>query len=115
MIIAVDFDGILAEYGEWKGHEHIGKPIKENIEMVKKLHKDGHKLILFTTRLNCSWDGSDYSYEERLKIIQEWLKKQKIWDAFTDITSEKPYADIYWDDRAVSTLKELGRKLKERR
>lgn len=35
-VIAVDLDSTLAEYTEWKGIEHIGKPIPAMLARVKK-------------------------------------------------------------------------------
>ncbi len=38
MIIAVDFDGTLhdAEY------PNIGEPVKDAVEMMRRIHEDGH-------------------------------------------------------------------------
>lgn len=46
MIIAVDFDGVLCKVA----YPAIGEPILLNINLVKDLRKDGHKIILWTCR-----------------------------------------------------------------
>jgi hypothetical protein len=34
--IGVDLDGTLAQYGEFKGRDHIGEPIAPMLDKVKK-------------------------------------------------------------------------------
>jgi len=41
--IGVDLDGTLAEYGDWIGIEHIGKPIPLMIARVKSWIAEGKK------------------------------------------------------------------------
>ena len=47
MVIAVDFDGTLVENGVYP---YASKPIIKNIEYVKKMKSEGHKIILWTCR-----------------------------------------------------------------
>lgn len=48
MIIAVDFDGVLAEdNGQFPA---IGPPIYQMIHFVKELIKTGHEVVLWTSR-----------------------------------------------------------------
>lgn len=106
--VCFDFDGVLAEYDSWKGHEHIGKPIKENIELVKKLHKKGFKLALCSTRLSSTPfidEPTRYDKEvtegDSLLIVCDWLIEQGIRDCFKMIQGEKPMADYYIDDKGL--------------
>ena len=46
MIIAVDFDGTIVEHR----YPSIGREIPFAIETLKKLAKEGHRLILWTVR-----------------------------------------------------------------
>lgn len=99
MIIAVDFDGTLAEevnFPKW------GKPKNNNIEYIKNLKKEGNKLILWTCREGIA-----------LKMAVNWCKNIGIeFDAINENLSpkyqvenygyncRKIYADIYFDDKA---------------
>ncbi len=97
--IAIDLDGTLAEYGEWKGEDHFGEPRKGAKESVKAMYDAGHTIIVHTCRGNT-------------EKIKEWLDKNEI--PFHHInknpkqpegTSSKLLADVYVDDRAVSADK----------
>jgi len=98
-IIAVDFDGTLAE-NDWPG---IGAPIQTTIDALKEEIAAGAKVILYTNRC-----------DERLTEAVEWCREQDIeFDAVNDnldyiivyfggSNSRKPFANEYWDDRAVT-------------
>jgi len=108
-----DFDGTLCEYSGWRGHDKIGKPIADMIELVRRLREHGDMLILSTTRLNPYPFGevgvmgeppkkdefveNGYAYD----CIHRWLKKQGIRYCFRYLTGYKPYADYYVDDRGI--------------
>jgi len=105
MDIVFDFDGVLCEYEGWRGHDNIGKPIKENIAFVRELKNMGHKLKLSTTRLN-PYPFREHKEADELvlsgkarEIIKDWLDSCDIIACFTEITGYKPFGDIYIDDR----------------
>lgn len=100
MILAVDFDGTLVKNGDYP---YARNPIIENIEYVKKMKSEGHKLILWTCR-----------ELKPLEIAVSWCKEQGIiFDAINEnidkeekikgfgYNSRKIYADIYLDDKAM--------------
>jgi len=106
MEIVFDFDGVLCEYNGWRGHNIIGEPIAEMIDLVKKLHERGHTLKLSTTRLNPYPFGDERPDQDVLlgnaeHYIRVWLKKQGIEECFCEITGYKPYGDYYIDDKAL--------------
>ena len=39
--VGFDLDGTLAEYTEWKGPTHIGKPIPKMVDLAKRYEKEG--------------------------------------------------------------------------
>lgn len=97
-VYAVDFDGTLAET---RFPEIIG-PRKKTIAAVKLLKAQGHKIILWTSRVG-----------EDLKNAVEWCKGQGIvFDSVNEPLPEqiarwgndtrKIYADAYIDDRAIT-------------
>jgi len=107
MDVVFDFDGVLCEYKGWRGHDDIGKPIKEMVGLVKKLYKRHHTLKLSTTRLNPYPFGTNDKVDEEVfsgkasANIRYWLKKQGIEHCFSEITGYKPFGDYYIDDRGL--------------
>lgn len=96
MIIAVDFDGTLAE----NKYPEIGKPMQGAVESMKRLYNDGHYLIIWTCRTG-----------ELLKDAINWLLAEGI--PFHRVNDHNPenlaeyggdgglkiYADVYIDDK----------------
>jgi hypothetical protein len=91
--IAVDFDGVIADYDGYKGPGILGDPRPDVREALLELKKEGWKIIINTTRGEAE--------------ITEYLKQHGIpYDEFnrnSDYKTQgsKPVADVYWDDRAV--------------
>ena len=95
-IIAVDFDGTLSR-GRWPG---VGVPNYLLINKLIQLQKEGHKLILWTSR-----EG------EPLQRAIEWCREKNLkFDAVNDnlpemiekmgSNSRKISCDIYIDDKS---------------
>lgn len=84
-----DLDGTLVDtkYPNYKLEE--ATVIEENCAIVRKLHKNGWKIIIFTARPSSEYIG-----------IEEWLNKHKI--PFKAIITGKPLCHRYWDDRAIN-------------
>lgn len=100
-VIAVDLDGTLAEYTEWKGVENIGKPVPAMVNRIKRWMKDGKEVRIFTARL---------SEPGAMEPIKAWLDKIGLGDL--DVTNIKG-RDImeFWDDRAVPVEPNTGKLL----
>jgi hydroxymethylpyrimidine pyrophosphatase-like HAD family hydrolase len=100
--IGCDLDGTLAYYDEWKGIEHIGKPIPKMLERVKKWLEDGKEVRIITAR---AAEGP-----EAIKYVEEWLEENDIGGLV--ITCEKTMAMIeLWDDRAVQVKRNTGERV----
>jgi hypothetical protein len=95
--VAVDLDGTIAKFDEWKGSGHIGLPkkgAKENLRYLKE--KLGFTIIVHTCR-------SD------LEVVEDYLKDYEIpYDHINEnpnvpetVGDKKVYADYYIDDRAI--------------
>jgi len=92
---AFDFDGVVSEYeGIFKGEEHVGKPRKEVVKAIKILKKQGHKILIYSTR--------------NAKVLKKYCKKHKIPVDYFNKNPEyktgnpgKPVASVYVDDRAL--------------
>src|SRR5215467_3027094 len=48
--IAVDFDGVIADYDGWKGVGVLGPPRKDVLEALHTLHAEGWKIVIYTAR-----------------------------------------------------------------
>jgi hypothetical protein len=100
--IAVDLDGTLAHYDEWRGVEHIGEPVGAMLFRVRKWLADGREVRIFTARVS----GPDG--EIARAHIEAWCEEhigQRI-----PVTNVKDYAmtELY-DDRAVQVEANTGR------
>tara|TARA_B100001250_G_scaffold406380_1_gene425319 strand:+ start:2064 stop:2435 length:372 start_codon:yes stop_codon:yes gene_type:complete len=99
LVLAIDFDGCLVEFD----YPRIGKQTakqKKLMDLLKKLQKQGHKLVLWTSR-----------GEPALEEAINWCHKQGLeFDSFqvnpftkkTSGPSPKILADYYIDDKALS-------------
>lgn len=106
LVIAVDFDGTLCEYGFPRIGEQKEKH-KELLSLLLKLQAEGHKLVLWTNR------GDNEKYKSLTEAI-EWCRQRGLsFDAINKNLPEKErtklsgyspkiIADIYIDDRALS-------------
>ena len=90
--IAVDFDGVIADYDGWQENGVFGRPRADVIEALKILRSEGWKIIVHSTR----------SIEEvRPYLIANCVPYDEInQNSSHETTGQKPRATVYWDDRA---------------
>lgn len=102
--IAVDFDGVIAEYDGWKGVGILGGPREDVVAALRTLHAEGWKIVIHTTRGEEEIAG----YLERHEIPHHEINRN------SDYTTlgGKPVADVYWDDRALCYSGNAERDLK---
>jgi len=100
--IAVDLDGVLAEYHGWtsKGFQKIGDPLPGAREFLQKLRGRDLEIVIYTTR--CSKEvNPEYSVEWLKDKVIDWLELNGMeWDEVY-AGQGKPLASAYVDDRAV--------------
>ena len=105
MIIAVDFDGTIVEHR----YPSIGREIPFAIETLKKLAKDGHRLILWTVREGkLLEDAVTFCRERGLEfyaVNRDYPEEEK---NKNDHFSRKLKADVWIDDRNVGGLPDWG-------
>jgi hypothetical protein len=90
--IAVDFDGVIADYSGWEGEKTFGLPRADVVGALQVLRTEGWKIVVFSCRAT----------EE----IRPYLVENSV--PFDEINSNssyqtegvKPVATVYWDDRA---------------
>ena len=91
--IAVDFDGVIAEYDGWKGMGELGPPRADVREALRVLQAEGWKIVIYTTR--GTEEIADY-------LVKHGIPHDEI-NRNSDYKTQgvKPVADVYWDDRAL--------------
>ena len=96
LILAIDFDGTIVD----DAYPKIGKPKLFAFETLKRLQKDGHRLILWTYRSDirlqeavdfCKENGLEF-YAVNKSFPEEQLDYSK---------SRKIHADLFIDDRNI--------------
>ena len=97
--IAVDLDGVIFEYDDWKGIDYYGKPVegvKKSLRYLK--YSLGYRIEIYTTRMNKEINKG-YSKTQLRRKITNALLTHKI--PFDGICLAKPIAEFYIDDRAI--------------
>ena len=97
LTIAIDIDGTVADCSEIdfskinKNPYELMKasPIKGALEAVKRLYKQGHKIVFYSSRNHGSKE-----------VTKKWLKQHGF--PFHHVEMEKFVAHIYIDDRAIN-------------
>lgn len=90
--IAVDFDGVIADYEGYKGPGVLGTPRMDVIEAMRTLQSEGWKIVINTTR----GESEIRPYLALHQVPHDEINRN------SDYTTAgpKPVADVYWDDRA---------------
>lgn len=108
--VAVDLDGVLAQYDQWRGIEHIGDPIPGAVEFTAALKAIPCKVLIFTTRTN-----ADPAISGRTESVDMLVQRVRLWlDAHGFVYDEiysgqgKPLAAAYVDDRACPCMPQIA-------
>ena len=95
--IGIDFDGVI--HNHHKGFHDgtiYGEPIPGAIEAIKYLSLK-FKIIIFTAKAKS--DRPLINGKTGVELVYDWLRDYKIIDHIHEVTSEKPRALIYIDDK----------------
>ena len=98
--IAIDFDGVI--HANSKGFYDgtiYDEPIPGAIDAIKSLYDKGYSIIIFTAKAKN--DRPLINNKTGKELVTEWLYNQGILNYISDITSEKPRAKYYIDDKAI--------------
>ena len=97
--LAIDFDGVIHKNS--KGF-HDGtiydEPIEGSIEAIKTLAQQ-YDIVIFTAKAKS--DRPLLNGKTGKELVAEWLDKHGLSAYIKDITSEKPRAIAYIDDKAI--------------
>jgi len=92
--IAVDFDGVIANYDGWRGRDVFGVPRDDVVRALTDLRDEGWRIIVYTTRSEN--DISNYLHDASIPF-DEINRNSNV-----DTLGCKPRANVYWDDRALT-------------
>ena len=94
--LAIDFDGVIhnAHQG-WGDGTCYGDPLPGAIDAIKKL-ANNYDIVIFTAKAKP--DRPLVNGKTGVELVKEWLEKHGILNYISNITSEKPRAEIYIDD-----------------
>lgn len=97
--IGVDLDGTLAEFTEWKGMEHIGKPLSKMVDRILQWLREGKRVKILTARANTP---------EAIPPIEKWLVEEAGLPVL-EITNVKGHnMRELWDDRCRQVVPNTG-------
>jgi adenylyl-sulfate kinase len=101
--VAVDFDGVIADYNGWKGADSLGPPRRDVLDALRQLRQEGWKIIVHTTR----GAESIRSYLIDAGVPFDQINENSDYET----GGQKPVATVYWDDRAVRYSGDAARDL----
>jgi len=98
MIVGFDLDGVIAKGdGGWTDDYYSScKPNNDTVALMKKLNRQGHKIIIYTSRLS----------HEVKSVTVDWLQRHNV--PYDAIHFDKPLYDYMIDDRGI-TIEQLQR------
>lgn len=96
LIIAVDFDGTIVE----DTYPKIGKPKLFAFETLKKLHEEGHRLILWTYRSGEKLDEA-VTFCKNNGVFFYSVNSSFPGEEYSNAISRKIHADLFIDDRNI--------------
>jgi hypothetical protein len=94
-VVAVDFDGTLAEYSSWKGPEHTGAPRPHAIWALRCFQRNGWEVEIWTNRGDT---GSIWKWVG--KYASGLVQRINETRVMPGNNSTKPKVDIFIDDKS---------------
>jgi hydroxymethylpyrimidine pyrophosphatase-like HAD family hydrolase len=91
--IAVDFDGVIANYDGWVEGAGLGECRPDVQAALQVLKSEGWKIIVHTTR--CAEEIEDYLKANHIPFDE--INRNS---AYAN-KGAKPVATVYWDDRSL--------------
>ena len=97
--IAIDFDGVIHKNskGFYDGTVY-DEPIEGALEAIKKLSKK-YDIVIFTAKAKP--DRPLVNGKTGAELIWDWLKTHNVQQYIKKVTSEKPRAVFYIDDKGI--------------
>lgn len=98
-VLAVDFDGVAAQYNGWKGEDHLGRPMPGLERFLEEVIKQGWNIILHSCRP--AWRLQKWAEQYGLARYFVGYNENPYFNNHPQEKSCKPVATMYLDDRAV--------------
>ena len=99
--ICFDLDNTLVTYPKTMGDYESCEPIMRNVEILRRLKRDGHTIIIYTARRMKTHDGDVGKLVADIgKITLDFLDQHDI--PYDEIYFGKPYANFYIDDLSIN-------------
>ena len=97
--IGIDFDGVIhrSSMGFHDGTIY-DEPIEGSLEAIKRLSSK-YSIVVYTCK--AKKDRPLVGGKTGKQLVEEWLVKHDFFDYIEEVTSDKPRAIMYIDDRAV--------------
>jgi hypothetical protein len=93
-----DIDGTICT--DTNGDYASAQPILDRVNIVNKLYREGHQIILFTARGMGSSGNDEKKARKKWKILTEYQLKE--WGVkYHHLFLGKPAGDIYIDDKGM--------------
>jgi len=109
--IAIDFDGVIHTFDKgWYDGTCYGEPIRGSLEAIKELSQKWN-IIIFTAKVRA--DRPLVNGKTGMELVKEWLEKHDVLQYIDEITSEKPRAEYYIDDKGITFRDNWNAILKE--
>jgi adenylylsulfate kinase len=90
--VAVDFDGVIADYDGW-AEGQLGAPRSDTLKALQQLRSEGWKIVVHS----CRSKDSVIPYLEKHNVPYDDVNPGSKYDG----DRGKPIATVYWDDRAL--------------
>lgn len=102
-IFCFDLDGTICETREPGQQYPDVAPIPHMCELVRKLYREGHYVIIYTARNMVTFKANvGLITAHQVPVIQEWLKKHDV--PYHELIVGKPHADYFIDDKGVNPV-----------
>lgn len=127
--VAVDLDGVLAQYDGWKGVGVFGEVVPGAKEFLEALHQAGYHIVIHTTRVSGTVNPipDDWEKDRKLEfntrltnwrlhlaaLVMDWLSENRL--RFDEVWSRpgKPSAVAYVDDHSVLCIPKPNNKAQD--
>ena len=93
-LVCVDLNGVLDSYTGWRSPDHWDAPRPGARQFLRSLEAHGFDVVVFTTRHSVG--------------VRRWLREHGLLPHVSAITSRKPPAHVFVDDRAVCFRGDFG-------
>jgi hypothetical protein len=97
--VCIDFDGVIHDNFDGFGDGTIYGPIIPGSSEAIKLLAQKYNIIIFTAKAKP--DRPLINGKNGAELVMEWLEKHNLKQYVKEVTSEKPRALVYIDDKAI--------------